>query len=111
MYKHLENGEGLPMDGFKFYWNPETGTSSNQWQSLAYTSTPFVKTGRYDVLYSGNRDFQTSQPGKFIVKMALLIHLLLLNLMQVKLQSHLERSDKSRLRVVAIMLNQMLIKS
>ena len=70
MYKHLENGEGLPMDGFKFYWNPETGTSSNQWQSLAYTSTPFVKTGRYDVLYSGNRDFQTSQPGKFIVKMA-----------------------------------------
>ena len=68
MYKHLENGEGLPMDGFKFYWNPETGTSSNQWQSLAYTSTPFVKTGRYDVLYSGNRDFQTSQPGKFIVK-------------------------------------------
>ena len=43
-YKHLENGEGLPIDGWRFYWNQQsTGTTSDQWQSLAYTRTPLLK--------------------------------------------------------------------
>ena len=68
-YKHLENGEGLPIDGWKFYWNQQsTGTTSDQWQSLAYTRTPFVKTGTYDVVNPSNWDvWQTSQSAKFIV--------------------------------------------
>ncbi len=68
-YKHLENGEGLPIDGWKFYWNQQsTGTTSDQWQSLAYTRTPFVKTGTYDVVNPSNWGvWQTSQSAKFIV--------------------------------------------
>ncbi len=68
-YKHLENGEELPIDGWKFYWNQRsTGTTSDQWQSLAYTRTPFVKTGTYDVVNPSNWGvWQTSQSAKFIV--------------------------------------------
>ncbi len=68
-YKHLENGEGLPIDGWRFYWNQQsTGTTSDQWQSLAYTRTPFVKTGTYDVVNPSNWGvWQTSQSAKFIV--------------------------------------------
>lgn len=66
-YVYLENGAGLPTNGFLYYWNKETaGTISNQWQDLAYTSTPFIKTGKYEVL-SGPSVWQKSQPGTFIV--------------------------------------------
>ena len=45
-----------------------TGTTSDQWQSLAYTRTPFVKTGTYDVVNPSNWGvWQTSQSAKFIV--------------------------------------------
>ena len=68
-YKHLENGDGLPIDGWRFYWNQQsTGTTGDQWQSLAYTRTPFVKTGTYDVVNPSNWGvWQTSQSAKFIV--------------------------------------------
>ena len=54
-----------------FYWNPKTtGSNTSQWQSLAYTSQTFVKTGTYDVLDAGGHPWQESQPGTFIVTSA-----------------------------------------
>ncbi|WP_239661790.1 hyperosmolarity resistance protein Ebh [Staphylococcus capitis] len=70
-YVHLENGDDLPTNGFLFYWNPKTtGSNTSQWQSLAYTSQTFVKTGTYDVLDAGGHPWQESQPGTFIVTSA-----------------------------------------
>lgn len=66
-YYKLENGEGLPVDGFKLYW---TGKNNVNWEELQEAPKAFSVNQTYDVIIpSISLDtWQVSQPAKFTIK-------------------------------------------
>lgn len=66
-YYKLENGDGLPLDGFKFYW---TNKNDANWYALQEASQIFSVNQSFDVVIPSQswNTWQLSEPAKFVVK-------------------------------------------